>query len=440
MNVSVSATADTAPIRRYLDSLSNHGIRPGLERMQALMLGLGHPEARFRAIHVTGTNGKGSVCAMLESILREAGFKTGLYTSPHLIDPMERIRISGRAIAPRDFYRIVRALYSKLKSLGLEREITYFEISTAAAFCYFAERRVDIAVVEVGLGGRWDATNVLPNPEACVITNVAMDHMEYLGGTLEKIAAEKAGILKRGVPCITGAAGVGLEVIRKRASDIGSPCTIIRKNNFLGDRFRRALKVLALEGDYQKVNLAAVLGTIEVLKRKGWRLPEGAILRGLKKVLWPARFDVRTLGKTPVVLDGAHNPAAMEELMKTVKKYRLNEKPCLLVFNALKDKSFAPMADSLKRGLKIASVQSPWLPTPRSRDPRDSAQAFSAQCPVRSHKSIESLSKALASERSAADDRGFSWILTTGSLYLAGGVLAALKGRLRKSTFSEAFS
>ncbi len=436
MIVSVSAN----PTQRYLDSLSNHGIRPGLERMQALMRGLGHPEARFRSVHVTGTNGKGSVCAMLESVLRESGLKTGLYTSPHLIDPMERIRISGKAIAPRDFYRIVRALRSKLKSLRLEREITYFEISTAAAFCYFAERRVDLAVVEIGLGGRWDATNVLPRPEASVITNVAMDHMEYLGGTLRKIAAEKAGILKPGVPCITGAEGEGLKVIRARAKEIGSPCAVIGKNIFSGDRFRRALKVLALEGEYQKMNLAAVLGAVEALKKKGWAVSDGAILRGLKKVFWPARFDVRTLGKTPVVIDGAHNPAAMDELMKTVKKFRLNEKPCLLVFNALKDKSFAPMADSLKRGLKIASVQSPWLPTPRSRDPRDSARAFGARCPVRSHRSVESLSEDLASERSFGNKREFSWILTTGSLYLAGGVLAALKGRLRKSTFSEAFS
>ncbi len=424
-----------AETQRYLDSLSNHGIRPGLERMRQMMRALGNPESHFRAIHVTGTNGKGSVCAMLESVLRTARYKTGLYTSPHLVDVRERIRVSGAMISQSEFYRSIHTVRARLKAIGLERAITYFEITTAAAFHYFAQRSVDIAVVEVGLGGRWDATNVLPPPELCIVTNVALDHMEYLGNTVQKIAAEKAGILKAGTPCLTGASGSALQEVKTRAKTMGTACILSRggrKDSF----FKRAIRNLPLKGNYQRINLAMVLDAVALLKKKGWNLSGPQVLRGLAKTDWSARFDVRRWNSRPLVIDGAHNPAAMDELMESVRKLKLDRKPCLLIFNALKDKSFRPMIRSLKRGLSITLVLSPRLPTPRTLDPKAVRSAFAGEgVPVQTFHSVPALIQHLP-----AAGKRYEWILAAGSLYLAGGILNAFKGRLPKTSLSEAFS
>ncbi len=426
-----------ADTQKYLDSLSNHGINPGIERMRQLMGFLGNPEAKFKSVHVTGTNGKGSVCAMIESVLRQARYKTGLYTSPHLVDIRERIQVSGRMIPRAAFLRTIEEIRKKLRVLRLEREITYFEMTTAAAFLYFAQQRIDIAVVEVGLGGRWDATNVLPSPELCVITNVTLDHMEYLGDTIAEIAKEKAGVLKAGSVCLTGASGPALRIIREVSKSLGVSCVLNGRNPVSKNLWDPIVKFFPLEGEYQKINLKIALSAVNILRAKNWRIADSHILNGLKKVSWPARFDLRMLEKIPALLDGAHNAAAIQTLLSSLKRKSLNKVPCLLVFNALKDKNPQPMILRLKNNLKIVRVLCPLLPTPRSSTPQSIRKAFGGSVPFEIHDSIKSLCGGLASVTPKND---YSWILVTGSLYLAGGILGQLKNRLRKSSFAEAFS
>jgi len=213
--------------QRYLDEAQFFGIKLGLDNMKATLAWLGHPEEKFPAIHVAGTNGKGSVSAMLERIFRLNGFKTGLYTSPHLVDVRERIRVNGRMIPGDTFCRLLLDLKKKEKKLKktgqMAGSLTFFEILTLCAFEYFSQEKVDLAMVEVGLGGRFDATNVI-TPELSVITSVSYDHQQYLGYTLAKIASEKAGIIKKGIPCLAGVKNkTVLKVIEKKCREKGAP-------------------------------------------------------------------------------------------------------------------------------------------------------------------------------------------------------------------------
>ncbi len=278
----------------------------GLEGTRALLAALGHPERRFRAIHVAGTNGKGSVCARVERALRACGIRTGLFTSPHLVDFRERIRVDGRWAAEDSLFAALR----RIEALPGSRDRTFFEVATALGFLDFAARGVEWAVVEVGLGGRLDTTNVLA-PELCVITPVGLDHTEILGDTIEAIAAEKGGIVKPGVPVVIGA---GMDpgaaaVLRRIADERGAPWIAAGETGRAGGR---AAEPPGLE-PFARDNLATARAALAALAARGLALPDGAVERGLAAARWPGRFEPCP-AEPRLWWDGAHNPHGLAAL------------------------------------------------------------------------------------------------------------------------------
>jgi len=323
---------------KYLESFWKFGIKLGLGRMEHLLSVLGDPHKKFKSIHVAGTNGKGSVCAMTASVLKEAGYKTGLYTSPHLVDYTERIKINGRDISKKKFAGLIRDVRSAIRTKYVKKELpTEFEILTAAAFLCFAREKVDIAVIETGLGGRLDSTNVV-YPEVCAITNIALDHCNILGHTIKAIAAEKAGIIKKNVPLVTAVSkGPAYDVIKKICA--GNNAALIKA----GASDVKRLPV-PFSGEHQKENAAVCLGIISVLKSKGFKISSSSVRRGLKNAKWPARFQV--IGKDPVVvIDGAHNPSGMEALSRELKRIKKNK--LYVVLGVLRDKDYKKMCRTI---------------------------------------------------------------------------------------------
>ena len=320
----------------YLESANVFGIQLGLGRIQALLERLDNPQNNYKTIHVTGTNGKGSVTAMIASVLTEAGFRTGRYTSPHLEDYTERIHIDNHDISRDDFAKavsVVKDAVTAMVAAGGEGP-TEFEMITAAAFWYFDYIGVDYAVIEVGLGGLLDSTNVIV-PVVSVITNVAMDHMKYCGNTIEAIAEQKAGIIKEGVPVVTTADGPALQVIARKAyekhsrlyaldhsfdvvgnagpedPEAGQMVTVREKYGFA------ITTVLPLLGKHQRTNCAAAVMTLLILARHEKKLTRTVLENGIRHVQWPGRFQVFKAGDIDVVLDGAHNPAGIDTFCKT---------------------------------------------------------------------------------------------------------------------------
>jgi len=346
-----------AEARRVLGSLPSLEVKPGLDRIERLLSALGHPERAFPAIHIAGTNGKGSVAAMLASILRAAGHRVGRYTSPDLEDFRDRIAVDGQWIGEDDLARGVDSLLPLLSS-GRDQP-TQFEALTAVAFDHFAARHVDLAVVEVGLGGRFDATNVV-RPLLSLLTNVGRDHLHLLGPTLADVAWEKVGIAKPGVPLLVGdlvpeaervvaavCAGLGAEPLRSDSVTVGRVARDWEKAVYdvrgegLPDRV-----VIPLLGGYQAANLRLALSALQVLRRRGLRLPDEAILSGLASVRWPGRFEV--VAREPaIVLDGAHNLPGALALADEVRDWFPDREARHLLFGALADKEVGPMMDAL---------------------------------------------------------------------------------------------
>ncbi|MBQ4494179.1 MAG: bifunctional folylpolyglutamate synthase/dihydrofolate synthase, partial [Selenomonadaceae bacterium] len=282
----------------YLDWLCVFGVKEGLKRIKALAEALGNPQNAYRTIHVAGTNGKGSVCAMLAEMLKAQGLTVGLFTSPHLESYCERIKINGANIPEDDFAEMI----FRVKTCNVEA--THFEVLTAAAFLYFKVRAVDVAVIEVGLGGTLDSTNII-TPELSIITNIALDHENILGD-LEGIARNKAGIIKPNVPTVTGAQGKPLEIIRAVAKE---------KNSALHEVTAPANVKINLRGEYQKMNAAIAIKAAQVLGIDG-----AAIEAGLARVQWAGRFEVVDTAAGVVVIDGAHNPNGAAALRQSLDK------------------------------------------------------------------------------------------------------------------------
>ncbi|MCK8603453.1 bifunctional folylpolyglutamate synthase/dihydrofolate synthase [Desulfoferrobacter suflitae] len=345
----------------YLYGLQKHGIKFGLNSTGNMLSRVGNPHEQLRCIHIAGTNGKGSTAAMLSSILREHGFRVGLYTSPHLVRFTERFRIND-AEAP--VQRILDVFGRIQKVLNGREPPTFFEMVTAMGFLYFAEEQVDWAVIEVGMGGRLDATNVI-SPRVSIVTNIAMDHQEYLGNTLSAIAREKAGIIKPGVPVVTGAGQPSVTGILKATcfrhkAPLYSLKTDFRvRRNPNGSFQYRGLRLqlpslrLNLKGMHQVNNAAVALGALEVLEmQKRLSLNPQAIQAGLSAVLWPARLEI--LQENPlIVLDGAHNPQGAESLREALKK-SFSYNKLHLVLGIMEDKDIRgifrrllPMAESV---------------------------------------------------------------------------------------------
>ncbi len=296
-------------ILQYLYSLESPKIKLGLGRVQTLLDKIGNPEKNLKCVHAAGTNGKGSVCAMVFYVLREAGYKVGLYTSPHLKKFNERIRINGNSIADKE----IADYFMKIRPCITDQ--SFFEITTAMAFLYFKEKNVDFVVLEVGLGGRLDATNVV-NPLISVITNIGMEHTELLGNTIEKVAFEKAGIIKNNVPVVTGAKGRALEVIKKTANKKNAPFFEVKK---FGDADFKYLN-----GSFQQENKNIALTAIEVLKQfNSIKIDENQIKDGIEKTKWPARLQFISRN---VLADCAHNADGFIVLKKELVSIKKQKK------------------------------------------------------------------------------------------------------------------
>ncbi|HLP25509.1 MAG TPA: folylpolyglutamate synthase/dihydrofolate synthase family protein [Acidobacteriota bacterium] len=300
--------ADYTAATEYLYALKSAGVKFGVDRMRGLAEALGHPERSYPVVHIAGTNGKGSVSAMVESILRGAGYRTGLYTSPHLVKLGERVQVNRRILSEAEIIRFANELVpvaEKLGTAGPDDYPSFFEFMTAMAFLQFARGRVDAAVIEVGMGGRLDATNVV-QPEVTVVTSIGYDHMEQLGDTLEKIATEKAGIVKPARPLVIGRLPTEAEaVIRGIAAERGAPVASVREE--FGEDIAR-YPATNLEGDYQRWNAATATLISRLLRSRLPRLTDDAIAEGLRQVAWPGRWQRTTLGGRTVILDASHNP------------------------------------------------------------------------------------------------------------------------------------
>ncbi|MDA8205268.1 MAG: bifunctional folylpolyglutamate synthase/dihydrofolate synthase [Thermaerobacter sp.] len=337
------------------------GVRPGLDRIRALLDCLGHPEARYPIVHVAGTNGKGSVAAMTAAALKAQGWRTGLYVSPDLGRINERVWVDGAPLSERDWDMWAERI--EAAGAGLTDMPTWFETVTTLAFLAFAESRVDIAVVEVGMGGRLDATNVIPPPMLSIITPVAYDHMRFLGTTIEAIAGEKAGILKAGTELVLArqsfsqARTVILDAAQKRGVPVfeASPRAVLTADGpelvtEAGQRVRTALL-----GAYQADNLDTAWTAIERLETHGWMTDLTAAAESLKTVQWPGRFQV--LSTTPlIVVDGAHNPHGIAGVVNTLKSAPWNRRKWHVVFGVLGDKAWQEMLASISPYVQAMTV------------------------------------------------------------------------------------
>lgn len=432
---------------RWLFHQQFYGVSLKLETMSRLLEALGNPEKNFSVLHIAGTNGKGSVSAMTESILRAAGYRTGLYTSPHLMEFNERIRVQGVSISQTSLESSLHRLQKV--SEGWEQKPTFFELTTALAFDYFASQGCDIVVLETGVGGRLDATNLAINKRACAITPIGLDHQALLGATLPLIAKEKAGIMRPGVPVVSApqAAEVAL-VLQEEADKLGAPLNIISEplpNSF----------ALNLLGSYQRWNAAVALALVS---HAGLKISQQAIEEGLIRVAWPGRFqpflfknNISDKEERLLLLDGAHNEAGAEQLVRTWKEY-FGEERCTLIFGALGDKDWKKMLQALKP-IVATTIFVP-VASPRTALVDDllleesEVAVFSSSCLKKSLCELGWLfpkknAPALFHHGSAAffsflkkrkknlltQDRFQAPILVTGSLFLVGEALALLEGK-----------
>ncbi len=337
--------------REYLDSRLMHGIKLGLDNIRFLARAAGAPHTRFPSVHVAGTNGKGSVVAMLDAMFRAAGYCSGRFTSPHLIDLAERYVIDGVCIDDETSDRHI-AFFEKAAE-SMPHSPTYFEVATAVAFRHFAERQVDVAIFEVGMGGRFDSTNII-TPEAAAITNIELEHTKYLGDTREKIAFEKAGILKKGVPVVVAETRSGpLGVILERADELGCPVSLLERDfrySVQGDPFALVFSYesetltlgpvpLPLHGTYQGANAATAVALAELLGEKYPRLDPSAIATGIETARWPCRLE-QVLDSPPVIVDTTHTAAGARELIEQVPA-------CAVILAVSVDKNAAEMLASL---------------------------------------------------------------------------------------------
>lgn len=414
-----------------------------LDRMRALLDAMGNPQDALKCVHIAGTNGKGSVCAMTKAALRGCGYTVGLYTSPHLVDTRERIQINGQNIpapALTDVLgRVADAASTLSPKLG---EPTFFEIITAAAFQYFTDEAVDIAVIEVGLGGKLDSTNVI-TPEVAAVASISFDHTQFLGTTLPEIARQKAGIFKEGVPALTiDQDAAVIQAMREVAEGVGAQFQVVGKdiefssrfeaNPQLGPHTRVGLSTarnlyehvpVPLPGEHQALNCGLVLAVIDKLSERGFDLPPSKVVLGLEQTRIPGRMEM--IWRQPkVMVDGAHNPAALTALSKSIGAH-VQYDSLIVIFGCAADKDIDKMLHSVAHtGDKVIFTRVKG--NARAADPADLARRFAEQsgkmCQVASD-----LTEALKlAQRAAARD---DLILITGSFYLVGEAKKLLMDR-----------
>ena len=428
----------------YLNSFVNYEQIPGISyaqpgydlgHLEELLRRMGDPQFAARTVHIAGTKGKGSVAAMVAEVLSSSGQRTGLYTSPHFHTLRERIRVDGNLIGEAEFAATMARIKPSVESLRQDsgfRQLSYFEALTALAFVYFQEQQIDCQVLEVGLGGRLDATNVA-RPGVCVITTISLDHTQILGDSLEQIAREKAGIIKPRCwvvvsPQPAQAARVISDVCREREArmvEVGRDVTWHRTG---GDLHHQSLVVVGrvgryevdipLLGDYQLENTAAAIAALEVLTSEGLAIPAANIVRGLAQVRWPGRFHIVRHDPT-VLVDGAHNVESMRRLVSNIKAY-FGDRRIILVFGTSSDKDIPGIVNEL---LPL-SPQVTVTQASHSRAARSSTLAAEFRRRGIQAGTSESVGKALAEALSTTGGRDL--ICVTGSLYLAAEALAYL--------------
>jgi len=422
-----------------LYALETFGIKLGLANITALCEALGHPERAFASLHVAGTNGKGSVTAMAHAALRAAGIHAARYTSPHLVDLNERFVIGDAAVPDRDLELAATHVLDCADALvaggRLPGPPTFFEATTAIAFELFRRARVRVAVLEVGLGGRFDATNVV-HPMAAAITSIGFDHQEHLGGTLEQIATEKAGIIKPGIPIVCGALPPpAWAAVRRIAENIGSPVVAAADDSAVTWRMENGRAVidvatpihhyaplrLALSGEHQIGNAVVAIRLLEVARGAGIELAFDAIERGLPRTVWPARLEeLRFSGDRRLVIDAAHNADGAAALARFLERYHPTRPP--LVFAAMRDKDIPAMLGPLLPAVGPVIVTT--APSPRASAPSSLADAIHELDPARS----------VAIEPDPAQAVENAWrhgplVCVAGSIFLAGAVRAAFLQR-----------
>jgi dihydrofolate synthase/folylpolyglutamate synthase len=423
----------------YLYGLRRFGMRLDLEVPRRLLDRLGSPQRAYPIVHIAGSNGKGSTAAITESILRAAGLRTGLYTSPHLVDFAERIRVNGRPIGPRALARVVAGVrpHGEEAARRAGRPATFFEITTAMALVHFAEAGVDAAIVETGLGGRFDATNVLV-PAVCAITPIALEHRKQLGRTLGAIAREKAGILKCGVPAVSAAQEhAARDVLARRARTVGAPLAFLGRDfhagpvsegifDYKGFAFRLPGLRCGLAGSHQIGNAALALAACERLAESGVAIGPEAMRRGVAAARWPGRLEIILrdgTGRPRVVVDGAHNPAAARAITDALPR-AFSYRRLLLVSAAMADKDLGALTRALSRevlrtgGLVIATAPA----FERAADPRRLADRFRRA----GARAIALRTVPAAIDAALARARAGDLVLVAGSLYLVGEARAHL--------------
>jgi dihydrofolate synthase/folylpolyglutamate synthase len=415
--------------RSYLQDLQRFGIKLGLENVTNVLASFDHPQRSFPSVHVAGTNGKGSVCAMLAEILSLHGLRVGLYTSPHLVRVEERIRAGGEEISTRDFCRLTAVVKGRIDRLlarkKLEAHPTFFEVLTILALLYFREKKVDIAVLEVGMGGRFDATNVV-TPVVSVITNISKDHQEYLGKKIGQIAFEKAGIIKPGVPVVCGAESkTALGVIRRDAGEKEAPLFLAldRENRLTGEK-KKSCYIFeysfgdemfrfspGLLGAHQGRNAAIAIAAASVLNWVWKPLEKKKIIRGIGQARWEGRLE--SVSRNPLILlDGAHNEAGAAALARYITDFC--PEPPVIVLAIMKDKAIKRVSRILFPLAKKVILTS--IPYPRAA-PAEEVSRLAR--PFRDKIILEaSLKKAVDIARAEAGRRGT--VLITGSLFLVG--------------------
>lgn len=425
-----------AELVQWMFNLERFGIKLGLDNISEFLSRIGNPQNDFRSVHVAGTNGKGSVCAAIASILKEEGTSVGLYTSPHLIDFRERIMVDGEMISEEDVVRLGESLKSEMDSMAdesEEKQLTFFEFTTGLAFKHFSEAGVDMAVVEVGMGGRLDATNVL-RPEVAAITRIGMEHTTYLGRTIEEIAGEKAGIIKRDVPIVScEKSATPLSVISSVCAAKQSPLRLIDRDfsvettasgltgsvfDYEGRKPVRRLRI-PLIGGYQVENAAMAIAVCEELDARGIHVSEQSMRNGLSNIVWPARLDIWS--REPlVIIDGSHNPEGVAASTDVLAKLGLT--PITYVVACMSDKDAKGIVRALApTARRIIATQ---VNIGRSANASDIGTIASEES-VGTVEIVTEANEAL--NRAVSTDAGEGTCII-GSFYLAGEAMKWLEG------------
>jgi dihydrofolate synthase/folylpolyglutamate synthase len=415
----------------YLDQIQNLGIKFGLDNVKTVLSSLNDPQSRYPSIHVAGTNGKGSVCAMLSFILMEHGLRHGLFTSPHLVTVRERIQIAGKPIPKEEFSRHLTNLRGVVEELIASKTLlsppTYFEMLSCLAFLHFSEERVDIAILEVGMGGRFDATNVV-KPVVSVITTISPEHQKFLGETQNEIASEKAGIIKPGIPIVCGVEEEEAhQVIRNKAKELSAPFfAVFSKGKSLRkektDRnFRFEYKLgeeeyaytPSLLGEHQGKNAAIAIAVARQLSKNWRRLEKSRIIRGVETANWPGRLEI--VSESPLVLvDGAHNEEGAKALRKYVQEFI--SWPKVLVFAVMRDKNIEKLSEILfPLARKVICTRFPYFKSAAPEDIQRRASRFQDRIVIQ-----PDVQQAVQTALQAASPDGV--VLVAGSLFLVGEI------------------